>query len=75
MSETSCGYLGSKGIYGRKVMRTPMEIAQASYVHPLRPELTEGLMSNGLLAGDEECGIDQPQATHHTPRKALRGGI
>ena len=21
-----CGYLGSEGIYGRKVMRTPMEI-------------------------------------------------
>ena len=21
-----CGYLGSKGIYGRKVMRTPLEI-------------------------------------------------
>ena len=32
----ACGYLGSKGIYGRKVMRTPPKEIHLSIVHSLR---------------------------------------
>ena len=36
-----CGYLGSKGIYGRKVMRTPPKEIRLSIVHPLRSSSLE----------------------------------